>query len=71
MAFPVLDDRAEDVYQRPHNRMKRKLEDVCEEVIEGRPVTKDLTDRLLENGARRKIKWGSAASDVLKLLAIL
>jgi hypothetical protein len=51
--------------------MKRKLEDVCEEVIEGRPVTKDLTDRLLENGARRKKKWGSAASDALKLLAIL
>jgi hypothetical protein len=51
--------------------MKRKLEEECEDVIEGRPVTKDLADRLLENGTRRKTRWGSAASDELKSLANL
>jgi len=67
----VLEDKAEDVYHRPHSKTKRKLEDEWEDVIEGRPVTKDLADRLLENGTRRKTRWGSAANDELKLLATL
>jgi hypothetical protein len=39
MAFPVLDERAEVVYHRPHSRIKRKFDDADEEVNEGRPYT--------------------------------
>ena len=49
MAFPVLDERAEVVYHRPHRRMKRKfdVDDDDDEDSEGRPYMWDLGFRLL------------------------
>jgi hypothetical protein len=70
MALPVLEDNAEVVYHSPHNSMKTKLEDWGVEVIDGRPVTNDLADRLLKKGRYWAARLGISSRDELNLLAI-
>jgi hypothetical protein len=50
MAFPVLDERADVEYQRPHSKMKRKLEEPGAAVIGRRTVIIGLYDCPWENG---------------------